>query len=39
MPTADEDQGLVDIPLCDLPPDMLRPDRETHRKIMTRFRA
>ena len=28
MPTADEDQGLVDTPLCDLSEDMLRPSRK-----------
>ena len=39
MPTADEDQGLIDTPLCDLSEDMLRPSRERHEEIMTRFRG
>ena len=39
MPTADEDQGLVDTPLCDLSEDMLRPSKERHEEIMARFRA
>ena len=39
MPTADEDQGLVDTPLCDLSEDMLRPSRAKHEELMARFRA
>ena len=39
MPTADEDQGLVDTPLCNLSEDMLRPSRAKHEELMARFRA
>ena len=39
MPTADEDQGLVDTPLCDLSEDMLRPSRAKHEELIARFRA
>ena len=39
MPTADEDQNLVDTPLCDLEDALMRPNREKHTAMMARFRA
>ena len=39
MPTADEDQNLVDTPLCDLEDDLMRPNTEKHAAMMARFRA
>ncbi|MFL2976662.1 MAG: thiamine pyrophosphate-dependent enzyme [Candidatus Thalassarchaeaceae archaeon] len=38
MPTADEDQGLIDIALCDLSEDLMRPSKEKHSKMMAKFR-
>ena len=38
MPTADEEQRLIDIPLCDLEEDMLRPSEDKHKEILSRFR-
>ena len=38
MPTADEDQGLIDIALCDLPEDLMRPSKEKHSEMMAKFR-
>ena len=38
LPTADEDQELVDTPLCDLTDEMMRPSKEIHAKMMAKFR-
>ena len=38
LPTADEDQGLVDIALSDLSDEMMRPSKEIHSAMMNKFR-
>ena len=38
IPTLDETENLVDIPLAELPEDMMRPPKETLDELLSNFR-